>query len=76
MRTLLKHLTQDELHRFFSALDSPRDRALFAVVYHVGLRVDEATALTIEDLDLKNHRLLIRRLRNGLGAEKPLRVFR
>jgi integrase len=72
MKTLPKYLTQDELKRFFAAIPSPRDRALFAVVYHYGLRVDEATMLTIEDIDLKNHRIRIRRLKNGLGGEKPL----
>jgi integrase len=69
---LPKYLTQEELHCFFAAVSSPRDRALFAVIYHYGLRVDEATALSLEDLDLKNHRIRLRRLKNGLGGEKPL----
>ena len=72
MRTLPKYLTQDEVKRFFAVIESPRDRALFTVIYHYGLRVDEATMLTTEDLDLKNHRIRIRRLKNGLGGEKPL----
>ena len=41
------------------------------MIYHYGLRVDEATTLTFEDVDLKNHRITIRRLKNGLGGEKP-----
>src|SRR5713101_10083251 len=69
---LPKYLTQDELSRFFAVIRSTRDRALFAVIYHYGLRVDEATALTLEDLDLRNHRIRLRRLKNGLGGEKPL----
>lgn len=69
---LPKYLTQDELHRFFAVISSPRDRALFAVIYHYGLRVDEATLQTVEDIELKNHRIRIRRLKNGLGGEKPL----
>jgi integrase len=72
MRTLPKYLTQDEIRRFFQVIDSARDRALFGVIYHYGLRVDEATQLTIDDIDLKNHRIRIRRLKNGLGGEKPL----
>jgi len=47
MATVPKYLTQDELKRFFAAIDSPRDRALFG-------------------------RITIRRLKNGLGGEKPL----
>src|SRR5262245_20655730 len=70
--TLPKYLTQDELQRFFKVITSSRDRALFALIYHYGLRVDEATALTVEDIDLKNHRIRIRRLKNGMGGEKPL----
>jgi integrase len=72
MRTLPKYLTQDELTRFFAAIDAPRDWALFAVIYHYGLRVDEATHLTINDLNLKDHRIRIRRLKNGVGGERPL----
>jgi integrase/recombinase XerD len=72
MRTLPKYLTQDELTRFFAAIDSLRDRALFAVIYHYGLRVDEATHLGIDDLNLKDHRIRIRRLKNGVGGERPL----
>ena len=69
---LPKYLTQDELTQLFAAIPSPRDRALFAVIYHYGLRVDEATMIAIEDVDLKNHRIRIRRSKNGLGGEKPL----
>ncbi len=34
--------------------------------------MDEATAIALEDLDLKDHRIRLRRLKNGLGGEKPL----
>jgi integrase len=67
LRTLPKYLTQDELHRFFNAIDSLRDRARFAVIYHSSLQVDEATMLTIEDLNLKHRRLRVRRLKNGVA---------
>src|SRR5882762_183182 len=69
---LPKYLTQDELTRFFKVIRSPRDRALFLLIYDYGLRVDEATALALADLDLKNYRIRIRRLKNGLGGERPL----
>jgi integrase len=69
---LPKYLTQDELTRFFRAIPDPRDRALFAFIYHYGLRVEEACLITLHDLDLKNHRVRLHRLKNGLGGEKPL----
>jgi integrase/recombinase XerD len=72
MTSLPKYLTQDELKRFFAAIDSPRDRALFGLIYHYGLRVSEALMLTVDDVNFRNHRITIRRLKNGLGGEKPL----
>src|SRR5205085_11699458 len=72
MSTFPKYLTQDELQRFFKVIASPRDRALFALIYHYGLRVDEAAVLTVEDIDLKNHRIWIRRLINGICGVKSL----
>jgi integrase/recombinase XerD len=72
MTTFPKYLTQDELQRFFAVIRSTRDRALFAMIYHYGLRVDEAMMLSTEDVDLKNHRVRVRRLKNGIGGEKPL----
>ena len=72
MTALPKYLTQDELKRFFAAIDSARDKALFGVIYHYGLRVGEALLLTVDDMNFRNHRITIRRLKNGLGGEKPL----
>jgi integrase len=66
MTSLPKYLTQDELKRFFDVIDSPRDRALFGLTYHYGLRVGEALMLTIDDINFKNHRITIRRLKHGL----------
>jgi integrase/recombinase XerD len=72
MTTLPKYLTQEELKRVFAAIQSPRDRALFGLIYHYGLRVGEALMLTVDDINFTNHRITIRRLKNGLGGEKPL----
>jgi integrase/recombinase XerD len=69
---LPKYLTQDELKKFFNKISSPRDKALFVLIYHYGLRVEEATMISVEDVNLKNHRIRIHRLKNGLGGEKPL----
>jgi len=72
MSLLPKYLTQDELKRFFAAVVSPRDRALFGMIYHYGLRVGEALMLTVDDVNFTNYRITVRRLKNGLGGEKPL----
>jgi len=59
MRELPTYLTQDEFQRFFKVITSPRDRALFALIYHDGRRVDEASQLTLDDIDITNHRIRI-----------------
>jgi integrase len=75
MRTLPKYLTQDEIRRFFNAIDSVRDRALFSVIYHYGLRVDEATPLTTNWLQVSGTAELAQidqRVRHQLHAIVPL----
>src|SRR5687768_4957435 len=72
MTSLPKYLSQDELKHFFAAFVSSRDKALFGLIYHYGLRVGEALMLTVDDINFRNHRITIRRLKNGLGGEKPL----
>jgi integrase len=70
--SLPKYLTQDELKHLFATIGSPRDRALFGLIYHYGLRVGEALMLTVDDINFTNYRITIRRSKNGLGGEKPL----
>ncbi len=69
---LPRYLTQEEVKRLFAGITSPRDRALFALIYHYGLRVEEATLLTLESVDLKNLHIRIHRLKNGVSSQKPL----
>lgn len=68
----IKYLSQGELERFFSCIKSPRDKALFGVIYLYGLRVSEATLLKLEDVDFKRKRVFIRRLKGGIEGERPL----
>jgi integrase len=42
------------------------------MMYRHGLRVSEATAIKLADLNLQQARLWIRRLKNGLSVEHPL----
>ena len=69
---LPRYLTQEEVTRFFSVISSPRDRALFALIYHYGLRVEEATLLTLEDVNLKDLHIRVHRLKHGVSTQKPL----
>lgn len=49
-----------------------RNYTLLFLIYRHGLRVSEAIDLRLSDLDLKSHRLQVRRLKNGLSTNHPL----
>ena len=68
----IKYLTFEQTERFFAAIREPREKAVFALIYHHGLRVTEATLLQLSDVDLCRKRISITRLKNGYGGEWPL----
>lgn len=68
----IKYLSQQELEGFFECIKDPRDKAIFGIIYLYGLRVSEATLLKLEDVDLQGKRIFIRRVKGGIGGEKPL----
>ena len=46
-----------------------RDHLILLTIYQHGLRVSEAIALKISDVNLNQSRLWVRRLKNGLSVE-------
>lgn len=68
----IKYLTREQTARLFAVIQDQRDRALFATIYHYGLRVSEATLLELADVDLEHGRICIHRLKNGIGGVRPL----
>ena len=68
----MKYLDCEQTQRFFDGITDRRDRALFATIYQHGLRVSEASLLQLTDIDLERDRILIRRVKNGIGGERPL----
>ena len=71
-RTRIKYLNREQTARFLGVIQDLRDRALFATIYHYGLRVSEATLLQLDDVDLERGRIIITRIKSGLGGERPL----
>lgn len=69
---LPRYFTQDELRRFFAVIETPRDRTLFTLIYHHGLRVGEVSLLRRCDVDLARGRILVWRLKGGAWAAQPL----
>ena len=68
----IKYLRQAEVEQLFAVITDRRDRALFATIYHYGLRVSEATMLLLEDVDFSRQTIYVRRVKSGRGGERPL----
>ena len=73
VRNLPPYLTVPEKNRFFKAIESARDRAIFRLLYHHGLRASEIGKLQLSDyrpgssMDLD--RILIHRLKGSISGE-------
>jgi integrase len=69
-------LTQAEKDRFFKVIKSVRDRSIFRLLYHCGMRASEIGLLQLSDYregnSLDFDRLYIRRLKNSISAETCL----
>jgi type 1 fimbriae regulatory protein FimB len=56
------------MRRLFDVIDSKRDSAIFLLAYRHGLRASEIGMLSTADLDVKQYRLRIHRLKNSLDG--------
>src|SRR5262245_2355327 len=65
-------LTQDELRRLVKVMKSKRDRAIFLVAYRHGLRASEIGLLQRADVDVKQGRISIHRLKGSISAVYPM----
>ena len=65
-------LTQDEARALFATITSKRDKAIFLTAYRHGLRASEIGLLRREDVDLKQGRLAIHRLKGSLSGVYPM----
>jgi integrase len=61
--------SKEDLQRFFDALDSDRDRAIFLMYATSGLRKSELLGLSLDDIDLEN-RLIIPKNAHTTGTTK------
>ena len=75
-RKLPPYLTIAEKDRFFKAIDSVRDRAIFRLLYHHGLRASEIGRLQLSDYRgasaLELDRIYIHRLKGSVSGECPM----
>lgn len=71
----VQYLDEHELDALFSAIraaGSLRDRAIFEVAYHRGLRASEVRLLNVADFNAAARVLFIRRLKKGNSGEYPI----
>jgi len=64
----LKYLSESQLNHFFKAVDHSRDKRdafLFRLILFLGLRVQEAVNLKLEDINFDSYQLAVRGLKNG-----------
>ena len=74
-KSAAKYLTEAEIEALFSVIKNPRDRAIFRVAYHRGLRASEVGMLQLADyrapLTVKGSyaRLFVHRLKRSISQE-------
>lgn len=66
------YLQFEELDRLFKAITSARDRAIFRLAYHAGLRASEVGDLEMRDYNPKTERIHIDRLKGSNSGEHHL----
>lgn len=65
-------LTQDEVRRLFAVITGQRDRALFQLAYHHGLRASEVSLLLRDDIHEKQGRIYIPRVKGSIAKTSPM----
>jgi len=73
-----KHLTGIEVEKLIAATASSRnaerDRCILLLMFRHGLRVSEACALKLSQVDVESRVLHVQRLKKGLSTTHPLRT--
>jgi integrase/recombinase XerD len=65
-------LTQDEVRRLFAVITGKRDRALFQLADHHGLRASEVSLLQRDDVHEKQGRMYIPRVKGSIAKTYPM----
>ena len=65
-------LTQDEVRQLFAVITGTRDRALFPLAYHHGLRASEVSLLQRQDIHARKGRIYIPRVKGSVSNTYPL----
>jgi integrase len=63
------HLDYGDIERLFHIINSARDRAIFRVAYHAGLRASEVGLIDLRDYNQKTERIAIHRLKGSNSGD-------
>jgi site-specific recombinase XerD len=66
-RPLPRSLRDQEVERLFGVIKGKRDIAIFKLMLRCGLRVEEVSNLSLGDIDLKKHRIIVQQGKGGKG---------
>jgi len=70
--TRITYLAQDELRCLVTVIEGKRDKALFYLVYHHGLRASEVSLLQRADIQDKQGRIYIHRVKGSVSKAYPM----
>lgn len=71
----VKYFTEEEIEALFKVIESPRDRAIFRLAYHRGLRASELGKIQVSHWDAKAERLYVTRLKGSRSGEYHLTSY-
>ena len=72
----IKYFSEDEIQRFFTAVQKEkniRDLLFFKLIYHYGLRLNEALRIRLDDIT-PSGQILIRRLKSGIDRTYDMKI--
>jgi integrase/recombinase XerD len=70
--THITYFTQDELRRLFAVIKSKRDKGLFYLAYHHGLRASEVSLLQRTDIQDRQGRIYVHRIKGSVSKVYPI----
>ncbi|MCW3162875.1 tyrosine-type recombinase/integrase, partial [Chryseobacterium oryctis] len=65
-------VSPEEIQTLFETTVNTRDKAVLCCLYYLGLRAGEAAELLLEDVDLENQKVLVRKSKTGYQREVPI----
>ena len=71
-KSTVKYLSPEEIDAFFGVIKSTRDRAIFRLLYHRGLRASEVGKLRLSDYRPGAGRIYVHRLKGSNSGEYRL----